>query len=86
MEHLSLHSVETSHKKFGWERKKIKYALPSVQKWHSAKLSLPSVGRGALSHPDLRDKIGCVSYVRQRRTSHIMTKCIKINITSIIIT
>jgi hypothetical protein len=24
MEHLSLHSVGTSHKKFGWEKKKIK--------------------------------------------------------------
>jgi hypothetical protein len=39
-----------------------------------------------LSHPDLRDKAGCVSYVRQRRTSHIMTKCIEINVTSISIT
>jgi hypothetical protein len=39
-----------------------------------------------LSHPDLRDKVRCVSYVRQRRTSHIMTKCIEINVTSIIIT
>jgi hypothetical protein len=40
----------------------------------------------SLSHPDLRDKAECVSYVRQRKTSHIMTKCIKINVTSIIIT
>jgi hypothetical protein len=39
-----------------------------------------------LSYPDLRDKAVCVSYVRQRRTSHIMTKCIEINVTSIIIT
>jgi hypothetical protein len=39
-----------------------------------------------LSHPDLRDKVGCVSYVRQRRTSDIMTKCIEINVTHIIIT
>jgi hypothetical protein len=39
-----------------------------------------------VSHPDLRDKVGYVSYVRQRRTSHIMTKCIEINVTSIIIT
>jgi hypothetical protein len=39
-----------------------------------------------LWHLDLRDKAGCVSYVRQRRTSHIMTKCIEINVTSIIIT
>jgi hypothetical protein len=30
-----------------------------------------------VSHPDLRDKVWCVSYVRQRRTSHIMTKCIR---------
>jgi hypothetical protein len=37
-----------------------------------------------LSHPDLRDKTGCVLYVRQRRTIHIMTKCIEINITNII--
>jgi hypothetical protein len=36
--------------------------------------------------PDLRDKVGCVSYVHQRRTSHRMTKCIEINVTSIIIT
>jgi hypothetical protein len=37
-----------------------------------------------MSHPDLRDKAGCVSYVRQRRTTHIMTKCIEINVTKII--
>jgi hypothetical protein len=37
-----------------------------------------------LSHPDLRDKAGCVSYVCQRRTSHIMTKYIEINVTNII--
>jgi hypothetical protein len=41
---------------------------------------------GPVSHPDLRDKAGCVSYVRQRRTSHIMIKHIKVNVTSIIIT
>jgi hypothetical protein len=34
-----------------------------------------------LSHPDLRDKVGCVSYVRQRRTSHINSKSIKIPLT-----
>jgi hypothetical protein len=34
-----------------------------------------------MSHPDLRDKAGCVSYVRQK-TSHIMTKCIEINVTN----
>jgi hypothetical protein len=37
-----------------------------------------------LSHPDLRDKVRCVSYVRQRRTTHIMAKCIEINVTNII--
>jgi hypothetical protein len=37
-----------------------------------------------VSHPDLRDKVGCVSYVRQRRTTHIMTKRIEINVTNII--
>ena len=34
-----------------------------------------------MSHPDLRDKAGCVSYVRQRRTPHIITECIEINVT-----
>jgi hypothetical protein len=38
-----------------------------------------------LSHPDLWGKAKCVSYVRQRRTTHIMTKCIEINVTNIII-
>jgi hypothetical protein len=37
-----------------------------------------------LSHPNLGDKAGCVSYVRQRRNTHIMTKCIEINVTNII--
>jgi hypothetical protein len=34
-----------------------------------------------LSHLDLRNKAGCVSYVRQRRTTHIITECIEINAT-----
>jgi hypothetical protein len=34
-----------------------------------------------VSHKDLRDKAGCVTYVRQRRTTHIMTKCNDINVT-----
>jgi hypothetical protein len=38
----------------------------------------------AVSHRDLRDKTECVSYVWQRRTTHIMTKCIEINVTNII--
>jgi hypothetical protein len=38
----------------------------------------------AVSHPDLIGKVGCVSYVRQRRTTYIMTKCIEINVTNII--
>jgi hypothetical protein len=37
-----------------------------------------------MSHPDLRDKPGYVSYVRQKRTTHIMTKCIEINVSNII--
>jgi CRISPR/Cas system-associated endoribonuclease Cas2 len=37
-----------------------------------------------LSHPDLRGKPGCVLYVRQRRKTHIMTKCIEINVTNFI--
>jgi hypothetical protein len=37
-----------------------------------------------VSHPDLRDKAECVSYVCQRRTTRIMTKCIEINVTIII--
>jgi hypothetical protein len=37
-----------------------------------------------LSHPDLRDKAGCVSYVRQERTTHIITECIEINVRNII--
>ena len=37
-----------------------------------------------VSHQVLRDKSGCVSYVRQRRTTHIMIKCIEVNVTNII--
>jgi hypothetical protein len=37
-----------------------------------------------LSHPDLKDKYGCVSYVRQGRTTHIITECIDINVINII--
>jgi hypothetical protein len=40
--------------------------------------------RTKVSHPDLKDKVGCVSYVPQRRTSHIMTNCIEVNVTNII--
>jgi hypothetical protein len=42
---------------------------------------LPFIDQG-VSHPDLRGKPGCVSYVRQRKTTHIMTKCIEINVTN----
>jgi hypothetical protein len=38
----------------------------------------------AMSHPDLRDKAGCVSYMRQRGTTHIITECIEINVINII--
>jgi hypothetical protein len=37
-----------------------------------------------MSHPDLRDKAGCVSYMRQRGTTHIITECIEINVINII--
>jgi phosphate uptake regulator len=37
-----------------------------------------------MSHPDLRGKPGCISFMRQKRTTHIMTKCIEINVTKII--
>jgi hypothetical protein len=37
-----------------------------------------------MSHPGLMGKAECVSYVRQRRTTHIMTKCIERNVTNII--
>jgi hypothetical protein len=37
-----------------------------------------------MSHLNLEDKVGCVSYVRQGRTSHIMTECIEINVINII--
>jgi hypothetical protein len=53
---------------------------------HQFLVALGKVAKRFLSHSDLRDKAGCVSYARQRRTSHIMTKCIEINVTSIIIT
>jgi hypothetical protein len=35
-------------------------------------------------HPDLKDKVGYVSYVRKVRTSHIITECIGINVINII--
>jgi hypothetical protein len=37
-----------------------------------------------VSHSNLRNNAVCVLYVRQRRTTHIMTKCIEINVTNII--
>ena len=37
-----------------------------------------------MSHPDLRDKAGCIPYVRQGRTTHIITECIEINVINII--
>jgi hypothetical protein len=46
----------------------------------------PPYRRCFLSYPDLRDKTGYVSYVRQIKTPHIITKYIEINVTNIIIT
>jgi hypothetical protein len=37
-----------------------------------------------MSHPDLRDKSECISYVRQGRTTHIIAECIEINVINII--
>jgi hypothetical protein len=37
-----------------------------------------------LSHLDLKDKAGCVSYVRHGRTTHKITECIEINVINII--
>jgi hypothetical protein len=37
-----------------------------------------------VSHTELRDKAGCISYVRQGRTTHIITECIEINVINII--
>jgi hypothetical protein len=37
-----------------------------------------------VSHLDLRNKAGCISFVRQGRTTHIITECIEINVTNII--
>jgi hypothetical protein len=41
-------------------------------------------GYYTLSYPDLKDKAGCISYVRQGRISYIMTECIEINVINII--
>jgi hypothetical protein len=40
--------------------------------------------RGKVSHPDLRNKAGCVSYVRQGRITHIITECIEVNLIIVI--
>jgi hypothetical protein len=36
------------------------------------------------THSNLRDKAGCVSYVREGRTTHIIIECIEINVINII--
>jgi hypothetical protein len=60
MEHVSLHSVGTYHKKFGWEKKnKIKYTLSSVHGWHSAKHNLPSVYPGTLDKVFFKNLNNC---------------------------
>jgi hypothetical protein len=37
-----------------------------------------------MSHPHLKDKAGCVSYVRQERTTHIIIEYLEINVINII--
>jgi hypothetical protein len=49
MKHLSLQSVKTCHKKFGWQnKKKLKICFVEAQGRHSAKNALPSARRGTL--------------------------------------
>jgi hypothetical protein len=33
-----------------------------------------------MSHPNLRDKAGCISYA-PKKTTHIITECIELNVT-----
>jgi hypothetical protein len=58
MVHVGLHSIVTYHKKFGWEKKKIKNILCRVSaSWHSAKkpvCRVPTLGA--------RQKLMVVSY------------------------
>jgi hypothetical protein len=62
-----------------WHEHKLTY--PIFQLWlETLCLLLPQL----LSHPDLRDKSGCISYVHQGRTTHIITECIEINVVNII--
>jgi hypothetical protein len=37
-----------------------------------------------LDYPDLKYKARCISYVRQGRTTHIITECVEINVINII--
>ena len=58
-----------------------------IQKSHRHEvksLILVNSVRKEVSHLDLRGKAGCVSYVRQGRTTHIIIECIEINVINII--
>jgi hypothetical protein len=41
------------------------------------------MARNNLSHPDLRDKVGCpdTSHIYAKKTTHTITECIEINVT-----
>jgi hypothetical protein len=75
--------AETSLKECGAELQELFLATSEVCDHLSClpPTMLPLVDWLQVSHPDLRDKAGCVSYVRQGRTTHIITECIEINIT-----
>jgi hypothetical protein len=54
---------------------------PFLSRFHPA-VNIPLIP--LLSHPDLKDKVGCVSYVCQGKTTHIIKECIEINVINII--
>jgi hypothetical protein len=66
--------------------------VPELQELNHAQPRKPNLNirdpsiivQSYMSHPDLRDKAGCVSYVRQGRTTHIITECIEINVINVI--
>jgi hypothetical protein len=47
---------------------------------------VPTYGAINMSHPDLSNKVGCVAYVRQERTIHVITEYIEINTINVLIT
>jgi hypothetical protein len=65
--------------------KKKKILPPNSGRYTSSSISSSVVWvASVVSHPDFRDKVGCVSYVHQVRTTHIIIECIEINVINII--